>query len=462
MFTKVLIANRGEIAVRVIRACRELGIATVAIYSTPDADALHVQLADEAVHVGPATSRLSYLNIPAIIGAARKTGAEAIHPGYGFLSEDPYFAEICVEHGITFIGPPPEVIEVLGDKAAARGLMQRAGIPLLPGTAMPVASVDETSRIAAEIGYPVVIKASAGGGGRGITVVRRPDDLPEAYTSTRAAAQQLFKDPSVYLERFLPRARHIEVQVLADSHGTVLHLGERDCSVQRRNQKLIEESPSPAVDDELRKRLGELAVRGARAAGYQGAGTVEFLLDGTGEVWFMEMNARIQVEHPVTEMVTGVDIVAEQLRIAAGEWLSLSQDDVRMRGHSLEFRINAEDPTKDYAPAPGRLNTFVLPGGPGVRIDSGQIGGSLVSPHYDSLIAKLVIWGKDRGHALDRAARALAECRMSGPGLATTVDLHQRIIDHLEFRKGTVTTDFMANSFRYFGREGEASGGPTA
>ncbi|MFD1147262.1 acetyl-CoA carboxylase biotin carboxylase subunit [Saccharothrix hoggarensis] len=444
MFRKVLVANRGEIAVRIIRTCRELGIATVAVHSTADADALHVALADEAVHIGPAPAKQSYLHIPNIVGAAVKTGADAVHPGYGFLSEDPYFAEICAAHGITFVGPPPDVMEALGDKSTARQLMQKAGLPLLPGTITPLTSADEALAVADDIGYPVVLKASAGGGGRGITVVRRREDMPHAYRTTRADAQALFSDPSVYLERYLQPARHIEVQILCDSHGNAVHLGERDCSVQRRNQKLIEESPSTAVDDDLRERIGAAAVEGAKAVGYRGAGTMEFLLDEDRNFWFMECNARIQVEHPVTEMVTSVDLVAEQLRVAAGEPLSFDQASVRLRGHAVECRINAEDPDRAFAPTPGRVEHLLPPGGPGVRVDSHVVPGGSIPPYYDSLIAKLVVWGEDRDAALARMRRALAEYRISGPGLSTTVDFHRGVLDHPEFRLGGVTTDFLA------------------
>ncbi|MGW0131653.1 acetyl-CoA carboxylase biotin carboxylase subunit [Streptomyces sp. NPDC003299] len=451
MFDKVLIANRGEIALRIIRTCRDLGVRTVAVYSTPDADARFVQAADEAVHIGPGAPTRSYLNIPNIIGAAVKTGAEAIHPGYGFLSEDPYFAEICADDGITFIGPPPEVMENVGDKATARKLMTAAGLPLLPGTTEPVDSVEAAEEIAREIGYPVVIKAAAGGGGRGITVVRRPQDLREAYATTRASAQAVFKNSAVYIERYLPRTRHIEIQVLCDDHGGAVHLGERDCSVQRRHQKLVEESPAPGMSEKLRTRLGEAAVAGARAVGYRGAGTVEFLLEPgeTGEdaFWFMEMNARIQVEHPVTELVTGVDLVAEQLRVASGMPLTVTQDDLSLRGHAIECRINAEDPARGFVPTPGLLENYRVPGGPWVRVDTDYVPGARVSPYYDSMIGKLVVWGPDRATALDRALRALGEFEVSGPGVHTTIGLHQEILGRPEFRRSGVTTDFLERHF---------------
>jgi len=445
MFEKVLVANRGEIAVRVIRACRDMGIKTVAVYSSADEGSLPVRLADEAVHIGPAPARQSYLHIPNVIGAALKTGADAIHPGYGFLSEDPYFAEICAENGIVFVGPPPAVMGTVGDKAVTREVMTRAGLPLLPGTTSPVVSAVQARAVADEIGYPVVLKASAGGGGRGITVVRHRDDLADALRSTRANAQTLFNDPSVYLERYLEAARHVEVQVIADGFGAVTHLGERDCTVQRRHQKLVEESPSPAVGAELRDRLCQAAVGGTQAVGYQGMGTVEFLLDDQGGFFFMEMNARIQVEHPVTEMVTGVDLLTEQLSVAAGHPLSFTQEDVRLRGHAVECRINAEDPDRGFSPAAGRLRTYLLPGGPWVRVDTSYAAGESIPPHYDSLIAKLIVWGEDRPAALDRMRRALGELRVEGPGIRTTIDFHRRVLAHPAFRDGRVTLDFVGN-----------------
>jgi acetyl-CoA carboxylase, biotin carboxylase subunit len=444
MFGKVLVANRGEIAVRIIRACREMGICTVAVYSTADADATHVAMADETVCIGSAPARRSYLNIPHIIGAALRTGAEAVHPGYGFVSEDPYFAEICSANGLTFIGPPPEVMAMAGDKATARRLMSAAGLPLLPGTTDPVASFEEAAAVAEDIGYPMVIKAVAGGGGRGIAVVDDPGELRRSYQQTRSSAQAVFGNSTVYAERYAPRVRHIEIQVLADAHGTMVHLGERDCSVQRRHQKLIEEAPSPALDAGLRSEIGEAALRGVKALGYRGAGTMEFLLDDNGQYWFMEMNARIQVEHPVTEMVTGVDIVREQIRVAAGERLGLDQADVVLRGHAVECRINAEDPERDFAPAPGRLTEFRVPGGHGIRVDSHCVPGAVIPPHYDSLIAKLVAWAPDRGSALDRMRSALDELRVEGPGVRTTIPFHQRVLGHSAFRAGDVRTDFLA------------------
>ncbi|MDH6216873.1 acetyl-CoA carboxylase biotin carboxylase subunit [Streptomyces pseudovenezuelae] len=451
MFEKVLIANRGEIALRIIRTCRDLGVPTVAVYSTPDAEARFVRAADESVHIGPGAPSRSYLNIPNIIGAALRTGADAVHPGYGFLSEDPYFAEICADAGVTFIGPPPDVMENVGDKATARRLMTEAGLPLLPGTTEPVDSADSAEQIAREIGYPVIIKAAAGGGGRGITVVHRAEDLRDAYARTRAGAQAVFKNSAVYIERYLTRTRHIEIQVLCDDFGGAIHLGERDCSVQRRHQKLVEESPGPNISPELRERLGAAAVAGARAVGYRGAGTVEFLLEtdpaAADTFWFMEMNARIQVEHPVTELVTGVDIVSEQLRVASGAPLSVKQEDVVVRGHAIECRINAEDPDRDFAPTPGLLENYRVPGGPWVRVDTDYVPGSRVSPYYDSMIGKLIVWGPDRATALDRARRALAEFDVSGPGVHTTIPLHQEILSHPEFTRTGVTTDFLERNF---------------
>jgi acetyl-CoA carboxylase biotin carboxylase subunit len=452
VFDKVLIANRGEIALRIIRTCRDLGVRTVAVHSTADADARFVRAADEAVHIGPGAPARSYLNIPNIIGAAVRTGAQAIHPGYGFLSEDPYFAEICADDGITFIGPPPDVMENVGDKATARRLMREAGLPLLPGTVEPVDSAEAAEAVAAEIGYPLIIKAAAGGGGRGITVVHRPQDLRDAYTSTRAGAQAVFKNSAVYMERYLEKSRHIEIQVVCDDFGNAVHLGERDCSVQRRHQKLIEESPSAMVSPELRARLGEAAVAGARAVGYRGAGTVEFLLEA-GEnaaedtYWFMEMNARIQVEHPVTELVTGVDLVAEQLRVAFGSPLSVKQEDVGIRGHAIECRINAEDPDRDFAPTPGLLEEYRVPGGPWVRVDTDYVPGARVSPYYDSMIGKLIVWGPDRATCIDRTQRALSEFAVAGPGVHTTIPMHRKILDHPEFRRGDLSTDFLTRNF---------------
>ena len=443
MFSKVLIANRGEIALRVARACRELGIPSVAVYSTADAESAVVRFADEAVHIGPPATGRSYLHIPSIIGAAQKTGADAIHPGYGFLSEDPYFAEICTNEGITFIGPPPDVMEKVGDKATARELMQKAGLPLLPGTVDPVNTVDEAKEIADSIGYPVIIKAVAGGGGRGMSVVWNGEELPDLYQSTRATAQAVFKDSAVYIERYLQAPRHTEVQIICDKHGNGVYFGERDCSVQRRHQKLIEEAPSIHLTPEMRKDIGEKAVGGALSVGYTGAGTMEFLLDKDGTFAFMEMNARIQVEHPVSEMITSFDLIQEQILVAAGESLSVSQDEVEFRGHSIECRVNAEDPDNNFAPTAGRLDTYVPPGGPWTRVDSHCYPGWTVSPFYDSLIAKLIVWAPDRERAINRMQRALGEFEIAGKGVKTTIPFHQRILAHPQFRSGDVSTDFV-------------------
>jgi acetyl-CoA carboxylase biotin carboxylase subunit len=443
VFEKVLIANRGEIALRVARACRELGIASVAIYSTADADSAVVRFADEAVCVGPPVPTKSYLHIPNIIGAAQMTGAEAIHPGYGFLSEDQYFAEICANNGITFIGPRPDVMEKVGDKAIARDLMQKAGLPLLPGTIEPVQTVDEAREIAESIGYPVIIKAVAGGGGRGMNVVRAAEDLPRLYQTTRATAQAVFKDSAVYIERYLEAPRHTEVQLVCDEHGNGVYFFERDCSVQRRHQKLIEEAPPIHLDDAARRDIGERAVRGALSVGYTGAGTMEFLLDDDGNLAFMEMNARIQVEHPVSEMITGVDLIQEQIRVAAGEPLSVSQEEVALHGHAIECRINAEDPERNFAPAAGRLDIYVPPGGPWTRVDSHCYPGFTIAPYYDSLIAKLIVWAPDRLAAIDRIQRALGEFQVEGRGLKTTTPFHQRVMADDQFRAGDVSTDFV-------------------
>ncbi|MFD9946058.1 acetyl/propionyl/methylcrotonyl-CoA carboxylase subunit alpha [Nonomuraea sp. NPDC059023] len=442
---KILIANRGEIAVRVARTCRELGIPTVAVYSSADRAARHVAACDEAVSIGPPPARRSYLYVPAIIEAALRTGADAIHPGYGFLSEDADFARICAAHGITFIGPRPEVMDLVGDKARVRALMADAGLPVLPGSDGAVPSPADAEKIGAEIGYPVIVKAAAGGGGRGIAVARDAGELREVYRATTALAQQVFGDGSVYVERFVPAARHVEVQLLGDASGSVIHLGERDCSLQRRNQKLVEEAPSPLLPDDLRRRLGAYAVAGARHVGYTGAGTMEFLVDADGNATFMEINARIQVEHPVTELLTGVDLVAEQIRAASGERLSLTQEQVTLTGAAIECRVNAEDPATGFRPTPGLLTVFRPPGGPGVRVDSGFAQGDRVPPDYDSLVAKLVVWAPTRAQAIARADRALAEFAVEGPGVATTVPLLRALLAQPEFAAGTHTTAFVTD-----------------
>jgi len=438
---KVLSANRGEIALRILRSCRELGIATVAVYSTVDRNALHVQLADEAVCVGEPASSKSYLNIPNILAAATSRGVDAIHPGYGFLAENDRFAEICRDHGITFVGPSPHAIRSMGDKATAKSTMQRVGVPTVPGSEGLLATPEEAAELAAEMGYPVMIKATAGGGGRGMRLVPGPDQLQSLFKAAQGEAEAAFGNPGLYMEKFIDRPRHVEVQVLADRHGNVVHLGERDCSIQRRHQKLLEEAPSPALDPELRRRMGEAAVAAARSIQYEGAGTVEFLLDRSGGFYFMEMNTRIQVEHPVTEMVTGIDLIAEQLRIAGGEPISVSQDAIVLRGHAIECRINAEDASHNFRPAPGRITGWLPPGGPGVRVDSHVYTGYDIPPFYDSLIGKLIIWAPDRDSALKRMRRALNECAITG--IPTTVDFHLRLLDRPEFQRGDVHTKFV-------------------
>ena len=442
MFTKVLIANRGEIAVRIWRACEELGIKTVAVYSKADAGSRVVQLADEAICIGPAPAGRSYLNVPALIGAAQMTGADALHPGYGFLSEEPDFAEICEENQITFIGPKPEVMARVGDKALAKRVMKASGLPLVPGTEDTVDSLDDADDIAQQLGFPIIIKAVAGGGGRGIAVVNSRQDLPRIYATTRATAQQLFKDSRVYLEKFIPVFRHTEVQILCDNYGHGIHLGERDCSVQRRRQKLIEEAPSIHLNPEQRARMCETAVQGALAAGYSSAGTVEFILDPDGNFYFMEINARIQVEHPVSEMISGVDLIKEQISLASGEPLRYTQRDIQLRGHAFECRINAEDPDRDFEPDKrGKIETFNPASGPGTRIDTYVHSGWTVPPFYDSLVAKIIVWAEDRPSAMDRMLRALKETTIEG--IHTTVPFHRRVFSHPAFREGDVFTDFL-------------------
>jgi acetyl-CoA carboxylase biotin carboxylase subunit len=445
MFSKVLIANRGEIALRIARTCRELGIRVVAVYSTDDRDSAIVRYADESVQIGPAPARHSYLNIPAVVEAALQTGADAIHPGYGLLSENPDFAEVCEANGITFVGPPATVMAQLGDKSAARSFMAELGLPMLPGSLQPLPSVEGAHRFADEIGYPVIVKATAGGGGRGMRVITRSEDFPPAYRETQATAQTLFGDGRVYVERFLQTGRHVEIQILCDQHGNGIYLGERDCSVQRRHQKLIEETPAPGVPDGLVATMGADAVRGALQAGYVGAGTFEFLVDAVGGYYFMEVNSRIQVEHPVTEMVTGIDLVAEQFRVAAGEPLSLRQNDVVVRGAAVECRINAEDPARDFVPTPGTLTEFVPPGGPFVRVDTYAFPGCKVSAAYDSMVAKLIVWAPDRDQALARMSRALDEFRISGQGICTTAGFLADVISHPLFRAGTHDTSLVAS-----------------
>ncbi|MEU8388726.1 acetyl-CoA carboxylase biotin carboxylase subunit [Micromonospora sp. NPDC048842] len=434
MFESVLIANRGEIAVRIARTCREMGLRTVAVYSTVDRDSAVVRLADEAVQIGPGPSRRSYLSAPAIIEAARRTGADAIHPGYGFLSEDPDFAEICEADGITFIGPPPAVMAALGDKARTRGIMAGLGLPVLPGTTDAVESAAHARAVADEIGFPLIIKAVAGGGGRGVRVVRDPASFLGEFASARAEAQLLFGDNRVYIERYLESARHVEVQVLTDRYGNGIHLGERDCSVQRRHQKLIEESPAPGLPQHMVDRMTAAAVTGALGVGYVGAGTFEFLVGGGDDFHLMEVNCRLQVEHPVSELVTGVDLVRQQILVAAGERLALTQADVTPRGTAIECRLNVEDPARGFVPTPGELTRFDLPAGPFVRVDTHGYAGYRVPADYDSLLAKVVVWAPDRTQALARMARALDECAVEGPGVATTRDFLRSTLDHPLFR----------------------------
>jgi acetyl-CoA carboxylase biotin carboxylase subunit len=447
MFKKVLIANRGEIALRVIRACKELGIQTVAVYSEADRESLHVRFADDDVCIGPAPSRDSYLKIPRLIAAAEITGADAIHPGYGFLAENAEFAETCVASNIAFIGPTAAQIRVMGDKAAARTAMMAADVPIIPGTPGPVEDVDEALAFARQIGFPVIIKAAAGGGGKGMRVARDPDDFGRSFQLARSEALSAFGSGDVYVEKYLARPRHIEFQILGDTHGHVIHLGERDCSVQRRHQKLIEEAPSPAVTPDLRQRMGDAAVKGAKAIDYVGAGTIEMLLDEDGSFYFMEMNTRIQVEHPVTEMLTGIDLVKEQIRVAAGEPLSISGPPP-LRGHVIECRVNAEDPSRNFQPSPGRIAAFHPPGGPGVRLDTHVYAGYTVPPYYDSLLAKLICEGRDREEAVRRMKIALESFIIEG--VTTTIPFLARVMDNPRFRAGEVDTKFLERETELF------------
>jgi len=440
VFKKVLIANRGEIALRVIRACRELGIQTVAVYSEADRESLHVRFADDDVCIGPAPARESYLNIPRIIAAAEITGADAIHPGYGFLAENAEFAETCAASGIAFIGPTAEQIRVMGDKAAARRAMQDVGVPIVPGTPGPVEDPDEALAFAMDIGFPVIIKAAAGGGGKGMRVAADPEDFARAFQLARSEALSAFGNGDVYVEKYLARPRHIEFQILGDMHGHVIHLGERDCSVQRRHQKLIEEAPSPAMTPELRERMGEAAVRGAKAINYVGAGTIEMLLNEDRSFYFMEMNTRIQVEHPVTEMITGVDLVKEQIRVAAGAELSV-RELPPLRGHVIECRVNAEDPARNFQPSPGKIDVFHPPGGPGVRLDTHVYAGYTVPPYYDSLLAKLICQGRDRDEAIRRMQIALESFIVEG--VTTTIPFLARVMHNPRFQAGEVDTKFI-------------------
>lgn len=440
MIEKVLIANRGEIALRIIRACRELNIPTVAVYSQADAESLHVKLADEAFCIGPPQSARSYLHIPALISTAVVTGANAIHPGYGFLSENAHFARICADHRIKFIGPSIDSINKMGDKASARETMRAANVPVVPGSHGLIDNDAEAFKLAAEMGFPVIIKATAGGGGRGMRIATDMDSLATAISSARSEAAAAFGDGGVYIEKYLKPIRHIEIQVLADAHGNCVHLGERDCSVQRRHQKLIEEAPSPALSPEMRKAMGDAAVRAALQINYEGAGTIEFIYAGD-KFYFMEMNTRIQVEHPVTEFITGIDLIKEQIRVADGQKLSFKQEDIKFNGHSIECRVNAEDPDRNFLPSPGKIDAYIAPGGPGVRVDSHCYPGYSIPPHYDSLVSKLIVWGQDRGEAIARMQRALDEYAITG--IKTTIPFHQKVLANPFFKRGEVTTDFI-------------------
>ncbi len=440
-FSKILIANRGEIALRIIRTCSEMDIATVAVHSTVDRQALHVQLADEAVCIGEPASSKSYLNIPNIMAAALTRNAGAIHPGYGFLSENARFAEICADHQITFIGPSPLAMRAMGDKSTAKDTMKRVGVPTIPGSEGLLETEDEAVVVAAQVGYPLMIKATAGGGGRGMRLVREESDLIRMYRAAQGEAEAAFGNGGVYIERFVERPRHVEIQILADNFGNVVHLGERDCSIQRRHQKLLEEAPSPAVTPEIRARMGAAAIAAAKSINYSGAGTVEFLLDNQGDFYFMEMNTRIQVEHPVTEMITGIDLIAEQIRVAQGYPLSFTQEQVVIKGHAIECRVNAEDPEHNFRPHPGKISGYLAPGGPGVRMDSHIYTDYEIPPYYDSLIGKLIVWGVDRDMAIKRMRRALRECAITG--VPTTINFHQKVLGHPAFLAGEVYTNFI-------------------
>lgn len=444
MFNKILIANRGEIAVRVIRACRELGIQTVAVYSEVDKEALHVQMADEAVCIGPAKSRDSYLNMENIISATVLAGAQAIHPGFGFLSENSKFAQMCKECNITFIGPDAETIESMGNKSKAREIMMKAGVPVIPGTEGSIDTVEEALEEADRIGYPVMVKASAGGGGRGIRIVRSKEDLKKAFETAKNEAKVAFGDDTMYMEKFIEEPRHIEFQILGDSHGNVIQLGERDCSVQRRNQKVLEEAPCAVMTEELRKKMGEVAVKAAKAVNYKSTGTIEFLVDKNFDFYFMEMNTRIQVEHPITEMITGVDLIKEQIKIATGKKIELSQEDIKLNGHAIECRINAENPSKGFMPSPGTIKITHLPGGNGVRVDSAIYQGYKIPPTYDSMVAKLIVHGKNREEAINKMRRALEEFIVEG--IDTNIDFQFRILSNENFVKGYYDTGFIQNN----------------
>ena len=441
MVEKVLIANRGEIALRIIRSCRELGIATVAVYSTVDKNALHVQLADEAVCVGDSLSNKSYLNIPNILAAATSRGVDAIHPGYGFLAENDKFAEMCNDHGIIFIGPSPNSIRLMGDKSTAKETMEGVGVPTVPGSKGLLSGIKDASLLAEKIGYPVIIKATAGGGGRGMRLVESPETLEKMFKAAQGEAEAAFGNDGLYMEKFIKKPRHVEIQILADKSGNVIHLGERDCSVQRRHQKLLEESPSPTITAKTREKMGNAAKAAAKSIKYEGAGTVEFLVDDNDNFYFMEMNTRIQVEHPVTEMVTGEDLIAEQIKIASGNQLDFTQEDIKLNGHAIECRINAEDPMHNFRPSPGRITGWLPPGGPGVRVDSHVYTGYEIPPFYDSLIGKLIVWGKDRNTAIRRMNRALNECAVTG--IPTTINFHLTLLDKDKFKEGKIHTKYV-------------------
>ncbi|MEW6116689.1 MAG: acetyl-CoA carboxylase biotin carboxylase subunit [Nitrospirota bacterium] len=459
MFKKILIANRGEIAVRVIRACKELGIRTVAIYSDIERESLHVRLADESICIGPASPIQSYLNIPAILSAAELTDSEAIHPGYGFLSENPQFVEACATSGITFIGPTPENMRVGGDKAKARQVMKRRGIPVVPGSDGPVATEEIALKTAKKIGFPVIIKASAGGGGRGMRIVSEEEELSQAFHMAQRESLAAFGSSEVYVEKYLPSIRHVEVQIISDGKGNVIHLGERDCSIQRRHQKLIEEAPSPIATEKFRKKIGELAVRAAKAMKYKNVGTIEFIVDQEQNIYFMEINTRVQVEHPITEELTGIDIIKEQIKIAAGFPLAYKQNQVKAAGHSMECRINAEDPER-FIPSPGKLTLFMPPGGPGIRIDTAAYTGWVVPPQYDSMIAKLVVHGKNREEAIAKMKRALDEFIIEG--IKTTIPFHKKVLNHPDFIKGNFNTHFIERMAESEGGSEPGKNGGTA
>jgi acetyl-CoA carboxylase biotin carboxylase subunit len=446
LFKKVLIANRGEIAIRVIRACRDLGIRSAAVFSDADRGALHVRLADEAYHIGPPPSSESYLVIDKIIEAAKKSGAGAIHPGYGFLAENARFAKACKDAGIVFIGPPPEAIKMMGDKMEARKAMIAANVPVVPGTEKAVEEEQQAIDIAKEIGFPILIKAAAGGGGKGMRIVAEESEIKSGVRGARSEAKSAFSDDRIYIEKYLARPRHIEIQVIADSHGKCVYLGERECSIQRRHQKVIEEAPSPLVDENMRKNMGEAAVAAARAAGYINAGTVEFLADQDKNFYFLEMNTRLQVEHPVTELITGIDLAVEQILVAAGEELSFGQDDIRIRGHAIECRIYAEDPSSGFLPSTGLLRSYQEPSGPGIRVDSGVYEGAEISVYYDPMISKLLSYGKDRKQAIERMLRALSEYRISG--VANNIEFHKDILRHPEFIAGNLSTHFIGEYYK--------------